>query len=138
MNEFTYDELYVNQEQSFKVKITKEDMDFFQKITKDENPLHIDHNYAKENNFKDNVVYGMLTASYLSTLAGVYIPGKNSLINSVNLFFVKPVYVGDTLLVKGKVTNKNDKFKIIRLKVDIYNQTDVKVLRGSMDIGVLR
>lgn len=80
----------------------------------------------------------MLTASFLSTLAGVYLPGENSLIHSVETKFVKPVFVGDTLLVSGEVAEKNEHFPVIKLKVVITNQKKEKVLRGSMQIGVLK
>lgn len=74
----------------------------------------------------------------LSTLAGVYLPGENSLIHSVETKFVKPVFVGDTLLVSGEVVEKNEHFPVIKLKVVITNQKKEKVLRGSMQIGVLK
>ena len=79
----------------------------------------------------------MLTASFISTLAGVYIPGENSLIHSVEVKFVKPVYVGDKLTIIGTVIDKNDLFSCITLKITILNQKNEKVLRGKMQIGVL-
>ena len=52
--------------------------------------------------------------------------------------FLEPVIVNDELRVVGKVTEKNDLFKIITLKVEIIRLTGKreKVLRGKMQIGV--
>ena len=84
----------------------------------------------------DKVVYGMLTASLLSTLAGVYLPGKYSLFHSTRIFFHKPVFVGDTITVSGKVKEKDERYNIIKLKIIMENQDDKKVLSGSMQVGV--
>lgn len=123
--------------ESFSVKITKEMMDSFCKMSGDINPLHRDEAFAKEHGFKDRVVYGMLTSSFLSTLAGVYLPGEKSLIHEVDVKFKKPVFVDDELVVKGEVSEINSDFKVFTMKVTITNQNDEKVLRGSMRIGFL-
>ena len=79
----------------------------------------------------------MLTASFMSAAAGMYLPGKRSLIHKVEAEFPKPVYVGDTLLVEGKITEKDDAFRLIYLKIVIKNGQGEKVLRGKMRIQVL-
>lgn len=144
MNEYKYDDIYVGLEQEFKVDINEDMLDTFCKITGDINPLHNNIEFAKTKGYNERVVYGMLTASFLSTLAGVYLPGKNSLIHEVNILFKKPVFISDSpLTIKGKVIEKNsysliqnEKGQIV-LKYDIINKNDEKVLRGTMKVGVL-
>lgn len=139
MNEYTYSEITIGQEETFSVTVTSEKVKAFSEITGDINPLHIDENYAKSKNYTDKVVYGMLTASFLSTLAGMYLPGKYSVIHSVEVKFLKPVYVDpDVMLtVTGKVVEKNDTFQRITLKITIISNDQEKVCRGTMKIGVL-
>ena len=79
----------------------------------------------------------MLTASFLSTLAGVYIPGERSLIQQVETKFANPVYIGDELTVKGEITELIDSVQRLELKVTITNQNGKKVLRGKMQILVV-
>ena len=136
MNKYSYDEISSGQSESFKVKVTEEMLDSFGRITNDTNPLHTSEKYALERGYSGRVCYGMLTASFLSTLAGVYLPGEKSLIHSVKVNFMKPVIVGEVLTVKGTVQAKDDNFHIITLKTDIYNDNNEKVLRGVMTIGV--
>ncbi len=136
MNTYCYADIETGQKESFSVRVTEETMDSFKAITGDINPLHNDSDHARNRGYEDRVVYGMLTASYLSTLAGVYLPGEKSLIQSVEIRFSKPVYIGDILDIEGEVTEKNDTFKVIILKVSIKNQQGKKVLKGSMQIGV--
>ncbi|MCR4658358.1 MAG: MaoC family dehydratase [Lachnospiraceae bacterium] len=136
MNNYTYEELYIGQKESFTVTVSKEDFETFRHITGDENPLHNDEEYAGKKGNKGRVAFGMLTASYLSALAGVYLPGERSLIHSVEVKFEAPVYEGDVLTVSGEVKEKNDTFRFIILKVFIKNPDGKKVLKGKMQIGV--
>ena len=136
MNEYSYEEISIGHKESFSVNVTEEMMASFNKMTGDINPLHNDEEYAKSKGNPGRVVYGMLTASLLSTLAGVYLPGKRSLIQEVKIKFAKPVYVGDTLTVEGAVEEKNDTFRLLMLKVTIRNQAGEKVCRAKMQVGV--
>ena len=138
MNEYKYNDILVGQEESFSVLITEEMLASFKDITKDINPLHNDEEYAKEQGFSGKVSYGMLSASFLSTLAGVYLPGKYSLIQNVSVEFPRPVFVGEKLTITGKVTEKNDTFNFIVLKVLITNEKGEKKLKGNMRIGVIK
>lgn len=138
MNEYKYDEIQIGDEESFEVEVTEQMLASFKDITGDVNPLHNDAAYAKEQGFEDRVAYGMLSSSFLSTLAGVYLPGKYSLIQNVSVEFPRPVYVGEILTIKGKVTEKNDLFKFIVLKVLITNEKGEKKVKGNMRIGVIK
>ncbi len=136
MNDFSYEEIEVGHKESFSVTVTEEMMDKFLAITGDVNPLHNDEDYARSAGHPGRVVYGMLSASLLSTLAGVYLPGKRSLIYEVKIKFAKPVYIGDTLTVEGTVEEKHDVYSLLVLKVTVRNQSGDKVCRAKMQVGV--
>ena len=136
MNEYKYEEIEVGQKESFTVTVTEDMMSSFRAVTGDINPLHNDEDYAVSKGHPGRVVYGMLTASLLSTLAGVYLPGKNSLIHEVKIKFSKPVYIGDTLTTEGLVEEKHDIYSLIVLKVSIRNQKGDKVCKAVMQVGV--
>ena len=103
MKEYEFKDIEVGMEVSFEYVLDEEMMEMFKKISKDINPLHNDLEYAKENGYKEKVVYGLLTTSCLSSLAGMYIPGKYSLIHNIEISFIKPVYLIDCpLIVKVK------------------------------------
>lgn len=137
MNEYTYDEITIGQEESFQVTVSEEMMEQFLQITGDANPLHRDAAYAATRQYVDKVVYGMLTASFFSTLAGVYLPGRYSLIHSVETKFLRPVYVGDMLTVSGTVKEKEDAYRMLILNLLIKNRKGEKVVKGTMQIKVL-
>ena len=137
MNSYLYEEITIGMKEEFFYNITEEKMSAFLTLTGDKNPMHCDAGYAKNKGFEGRIVYGMLNASLFSTLAGMYLPGKNSFLHHVGVKFVKPVYIGSTVKVCGEVIEKNDKYRFITVKTSIYNQESIKVCRGKMDIGVL-
>ena len=139
MNIYKYEEINIGQEECFTVKITKEMEDKFRDITNDVNPLHYDDSFARDikPGFNGHVSFGMLTASFYSTFAGVYLPGKYSLIHSLEIKFKEPVYINDELIINGKVKEKNDALKLIVLEVKILNQNNVLVSKANMKVLVL-
>lgn len=135
MNEYCYNEIEIGQLESFNVIINQDMMDSFKRITGDTNPLHNDVDFAKKD-YEDKVVYGFLVSSFYSTLAGVSLPGKWSLIYDVEIGMTAPVYIGDKLSILGKVIDKNDAFKMITIKLRIQNQYKKKVSKGKMRVIV--
>ena len=103
MNHYTLAEMVPGLSAEFTVTVTEEMMDQFRAITGDVSPIHIDADYAKDRGFPGRVVYGMLGASFFSTLAGVYLPGEHCLLHGVECKFAKPIFIGDVLTVKGTV-----------------------------------
>lgn len=142
MNHYIFSDISVGMKESFERMITYDMEDSFRKISGDENPLHRDDAFAQEiskGKFKSHVSFGMLTAALYSTMAGVYLPGENSLIHSIEeLQFLKPVFVGDLLNVKGEVVDKQEDLKLLRVKVVIRNQDNKVVSKAKMKIIVLK
>ena len=136
------EQIEIGMEASFKRKLSVEMEDSFRMISGDENPLHCDDWFAREigeGRFHGHVTFGMLTASFYSTLAGMYLPGRYSLIHSFEeLSFMKPVYAGDELTVNGKVIDKNNDLSFIVLKAVIRNQDEKVVSRAKMKVLVMQ
>lgn len=136
MNHYRLADLTPGVTESFTVTITEEMMAQFYAITGDNSPIHMDADYAAGRGYPGRVVYGMLGASFLSTLAGVYLPGEHCLLHGVDLKFAKPIFIGDTLTVTGVVDEVNDTFREITIKASIVNQDGKKVTRAAIRAGV--
>ena len=106
MNHYTLAEMTPGLTESFTVTVTEEMMQAFERLTGDCSPIHVDENYAKARGYGGRVVYGMLGASFFSTLAGVYLPGEHCLLHGVECKFARPVFIGDTLTVTGTVVRR--------------------------------
>ncbi|MEA3329278.1 MAG: MaoC family dehydratase [Nanoarchaeota archaeon] len=137
MKNLTFDELREGMEGSFTKKITSKDIITFSEITGDKNPLHLNKKFAQSTIFKKPIVFGMLINSLLSTLAGMHIPGRNSLIISVESCFKLPCFENDVLKIKGVLNRKLNPQKIIILKTEITNQNLEIIQTGKMFIKLL-
>ena len=138
MNHYTLEQLQPGMTEEFTVTVTEEMMARFCSITGDVSPIHMDADYAAGRGYPGRVVYGMLGASFFSTLAGVYLPGEHCLLHSVEAKFVKPVFIGDTLTVRGEVSEVNPVFGEITIRASLINQEGKKVTRGLIKAGVAR
>ncbi len=137
MNEYRYKDLSIGQGESFEYKVTTEKMDLFLELSGDNNPLHVDENFAKNHGFESRVVYGMLSSSLISTMGGVYLPGKYCLIQQVESKFLSPIFIGDILTVTGTVLELNDSVQQAVIKIEIRNQKLKKVVKAKLSVGFL-
>jgi 3-oxoacyl-[acyl-carrier protein] reductase len=117
--------------------ITEADVRRFVELTGDDNPLHVDRDFAEGTSFKDIVVHGMLGASFISTVIGTQLPGPGALWVSQNLEFLLPVRLGDELTVSCTVTKKHERERLLEIDTRIVNQNRQTVLAGQGKVKVL-
>jgi 3-hydroxybutyryl-CoA dehydratase len=130
MNTYSFDQIAVGRTEAFPARLSEREMRLFREITGDQNPLHTEQ----------HVAYGMLMASYLSTLAGMYLPGLHALIQTVHVDFLRPVQLsgeeGIDLTVSGTVIEEDERFLLLTLNVSITDAAGKKYLRGTMKVKV--
>ena len=130
LSEYTYDEIKIGLSKTFQINITESLVNSFAELSGDFSPIHIDNEYAKTTTFGKRVVHGMLLASFLSRVDGMYLPGKHALYFTQNLEFRNPCFIGDTITVFSKVIDKSDSTKILKIESKITNQENKILLYG--------
>tara|TARA_Y100000741_G_scaffold113990_1_gene85496 strand:- start:47 stop:478 length:432 start_codon:yes stop_codon:yes gene_type:complete len=130
-SEYTFDEIKIGQSKKFQVIITESMVNDFAKISGDFSPIHMDEEYAKSTTFKKRVVHGMLLASFLSRIDGMYLPGKHALYFSQNIEFRNPCFIGDILTIESVVIDKSISTKILKIESKIMNQKNEILLYGE-------
>ena len=138
MNHYTLAEMTPGLTESFTVTVTEEMMQAFERLAGDCSPIQGDETCAKARGYGGRVVYGMLGASFFSTLAGVYLPGEHCLLHGVECKFARPVFIGDTLTVTGTVVNVSEAVAEAEIKAVITNQDGKKVTRGVIKAGLAK
>ena len=136
MNSYSWDELSIGLRHGFDVTVTQAMMQSFSGLTGDVNPLHLDARYARGRGFADQVVYGLLASSFFSTLVGVHLPGRNALLQGINLAFQKPVYVGVPLHVSAEVTFLSAAYRRIELAGSIIANGE-QMSKAKIFVGLL-
>jgi 3-oxoacyl-[acyl-carrier protein] reductase len=128
---------YVGDTASFTRRIRCEDVNSFAKLTGDYNPVHLDAEFAKRSGFQRCVAHGMLTASYVSTLVGMHLPGPGALWTQQSYFWHSPVFFDDEIAFSLVVTHKSDSTRTLVIEVKAVNQHGKTVLTGKGTVMVL-
>jgi 3-hydroxybutyryl-CoA dehydratase len=75
--------------------VTERDIRLFGELSGDMNPAHFDEAYAATTPFKTRIAHGMLSASYISTILGMKMPGPGTIFMSLTTRFKAPVRIGE-------------------------------------------
>lgn len=104
-------QLAVGQSASFAKVVTQAEIDAFAECTGDDNPVHIDEEWAAASIFKGRISHGLLTAGLISATIGTQLPGPGTVYVSQTLRWTAPVRSGDvltcTVTVKELIPEKN-------------------------------
>lgn len=133
-----YEDIEIGETASITKMISEADIVNFAGIIGDFNPIHVDPEYAQDTMFGERIAHGMLTASFISTLVGCGIPGKNALYLSQEVKFVKPVHIGDTITATAEVIEKIDAKRRIVMRTVIKNQRGEVVVDGKAVAMVMK
>ncbi len=117
----------------FEVQVTDEMVREFARITGDNNPLHLDDEFAKKSIFGKRIVHGMLVVSLISKVLGHDFPGAGTVYVSQSVRFRKPVYVNDTVKIRVEVKDKNSEKNRIFLSTTVLDN-EKKVITGEAEI----
>ena len=137
LSKYTFDEIEIGLTKQFQITITESMVDNFAKLTGDFSPIHMDEDYASTTTFQKRVVHGMLLASFLSRIDGMYLPGKHALYFSQSLDFRHPCFLGDTITISSVVIDKSSSTKILKIESKITNQ-DGKILLSGIGRVIVR
>ncbi len=130
-SELTFDQIDIGMTKEFDVIITQSLVDDFAKISGDYSPIHMNEEFAKSTKFGRKIVHGMLLASLLSRMVGMYLPGKYALYSSQTLEFHNPCFIGDKITVSSIVNDKSESTKIIKIESKITNEKKDILLYGE-------
>ena len=98
------EDLSLGQSASYARRVTAEDIDAFAAVSGDDNPVHLDEDYAAKTSFGGRIAHGMLSAGYISTVLGTRLPGPGAIYLSQALRFRGPVRIGDEVTATAEVT----------------------------------
>ncbi|MCF6764717.1 MaoC family dehydratase [Thiotrichales bacterium 19S3-7] len=130
----TISELKVGQSASFSKTITETDIYLFAGVSGDLNPAHIDEEKAKDTRFKKRIAHGMLTASFISTVIGMQLPGPGTIYLEQSIRFRAPVYIGDTIKAVVTITEVDSNKNRVKLDTFCYNQDEQLVVEGYAQV----
>lgn len=129
MPPITYETLEVGESFTTERTISQEDVNTYAEVTGDDNPIHVDPEYAKDTRFGKPIVHGAFLLGVISKVLGRDFPGHGSVAVNLSARFLRPIPVGSTIQVEIKVAEKIERHGHVRMRVFIYNE------EGKMSVG---
>ena len=103
----------------------------FAEVTGDNNPVHLDDDYAAGTRFGRRIAHGMIAAGLISATLANDLPGPGTVYLNQTLKFKLPVYPGDTVTATVEVLTVRPDKPIVTLATVCTNQDDEVVLEGE-------
>lgn len=110
--------------------MTSERLDEFIAVSGDQAAAHLNQAHARSMGYKDRIVHGLCIALPFSRLLGMYLPGPNCVIQSVELKFRQEVYVGDNLTYRVTVERLVPSVGAVRLTLAVTRASGEIVCSG--------
>lgn len=121
----------VGEKFAFRRTLTETDVALFIGITWDVNPLHTDDVYTSALPLKRRIVPGLLTASLLTHLGGLWA----FMATEMHFEFIAPVFIGDTITAEAEVVSYDATKRKETLHCSCRNTDSKEVLKAEV-IGI--
>jgi 3-hydroxybutyryl-CoA dehydratase len=118
----------VGERSSFSRTLTEADVALFIGVTWDVNPLHTNDRYVSEMPFQRRIVPGLLTASLLTHLGGLWA----FLAQEMHFKFLAPVYIGETITAEAVVIEADKEKNWVKLDCRCVNGVGNRGLSGTV------
>lgn len=131
-----FDDLQVGQEwESLGRTVTEADIVNFAGLSGDFNPIHMDHEFCKTTVFRKPIAHGLLILSMGSGLGLQCPPVRTLAFMAIKEWkFLDPVFIGDTIRLRAKVLEKEERSRgkrgVITWQRQIVNQHGKPVEEG--------
>jgi 3-hydroxybutyryl-CoA dehydratase len=114
------------------MRVSDEHIETFARLSGDRNPVHFDDVFARSIGFDGRIAHGAVTASLLSAVLGMDLPGPGSVFLEQRVRFLKPVRPGDTIVASLEVTRVREDKPIVTLGASVTNADGVRVADGEL------
>jgi 3-hydroxybutyryl-CoA dehydratase len=130
-----FEDLSVGMRETISKTVRNEDVIGFAELSGDHNPIHLSEHFARKTRFGGRIVHGLYTASLISAVIGMRLPGPGSVYISQSLNFLGPVKIGDVIDISVEVVELTEKGRRVRLQCEC-RVGDKVVLEGEGILSV--
>jgi len=125
-----FEDLAIGMRETASKLVQNEDVIGFAELSGDHNPIHLSEHFARKTRFGERIVHGLYTASLISGVIGMRLPGPGAVYISQTLHFLGPVKIGDVVHVSVEVVELVEKGRRVRLRCECRVE-DKLVLEGE-------
>ena len=113
-----FEDLSVGMRETYLKTVKNEDVIGFAELSGDHNPIHLSEHFARKTRFGGRIVHRLYTASLISAVIGMRLPGPGAVYVSQSLNFRGPVKIGDVVAVTVEVAELTEKGRRVRLNCE--------------------
>ena len=112
---YYFEDLAIGMRETIQKTVENEDVIGFAELSGDHNPIHLSEHFARKTRFGGRIVHGLYTASLISAVIGMRLPGPGAVYISQTLNFLGPVKISDVIDVSVEVVELTEKGRRVRL-----------------------
>ena len=132
-----FEEISVGMSYQIVKAFSQDDVKAFASLSMDNNPIHLDREYAKTSIFKKNIVHGFLVGSLFSAIIGTKMPGEGSIYLNQTMVFRKPVYWDQTVRAVVKVEELYPEKQRVLLSTNCFDKDNNVLIEGVALVKIL-
>src|SRR5471032_2798882 len=118
----TFEQIALGDSASITRTLSADDIALFAVMSGDDNPQHLDPEFAASSRYQGVIAHGMCGAALISAVLGTRLPGAGTVYERQTLNFRAPIRAGDTLMTTVKVTALDDRENLVTLDCTCVNQ----------------
>jgi 3-hydroxybutyryl-CoA dehydratase len=130
-----FEDLSVGMRETLMKTVMNEDVIGFANLSGDHNPIHLSEHFARKTRFGERIAHGLYTASLISAVLGMYLPGPGAVYLSQTLNFRGPVRIGDVVTISVEVAELVPEGRRVLLRCECVVDNKV-VLDGEARVSV--
>ena len=116
---------------SYHITFNQSNVNTFAEITGDNNPIHLDADFAKNTIFGKPIVHGFYSASVFSMVFGTKFPGEGTIYLYQDMKFLSPVFVDQPYKANFEVLEVNTEKHIGTIKCVLEDENGKIVIEGT-------
>ncbi len=116
---YYFEDLVVGMRETLSKAVRSEDVVGFAELSGDHNPIHLSDHFARKTRFGGRIAHGLYTASLISAILGMYLPGPGAVYLHQTLNFKGPVMIGDVVEVSVEVVELVEQGRRCKLHCEV-------------------
>ena len=116
------------------IKFSQQNVSEYANASGDQNPIHINKEFASQTIFKETIAHGMMIGAFLGEIIFLEYEDKWLDSGSIDIKFKAPIFMDEEIQVFGEVIN--DENKIVKLNVSVIKNDGTEAIKGYATIKI--
>mgnify|MGYP003397245521 FL=1 len=130
----TIDDLTIGERLHITETITDKDLLLYLGLTNDNNPLYIQHDYAKTTLYEKPIVPTILLNGIITSAISKHLPGPGSHIQQQFLTYLTPVFHDETIEFYLQIDDINKADHLVKVTVHGFNEKELSIVSGWVTV----